>query len=187
METKKDIRTYIQNKKKKLSQDEIFYKSSIITKKLIELPEYMDSECIFTYINFNEEVVTRDIILHASEYGKRVAVPMIRNQSMNFYYINSLEDLRPGYFGILEPREIFKAKEKNPCMIMPGLAFDIKGHRIGYGKGFYDKYLKNHLEYKRIALAYEFQVFDRIPYAEQDIPVDKIVTEEEVITVDSGK
>lgn len=183
METKKEIRTYIKNEKKKLSQEEILYKSSIIAKRLIELPEYINSKCIFIYVNFNEEVITRDIISHAIEHGKRVAVPVIKNQNMDFYYINGLEDLSPGYFGILEPRELFKTKEENPCIIMPGLAFNMKGHRIGYGKGFYDEYLKNRLEYKRIALAYKFQVLDKIPYGESDIPVDKIVTEGEVITV----
>lgn len=187
METKKEIRAYIKNQKKVLSQEEVIYKSNIITKKLVELPEYKESTCIFIYVSFNEEVVTRDIILHAIEHGKRVAVPMIKKQSMDFYYINSLEDLSRGYFGIEEPKEMPKAKEKNSCVIMPGLAFDMKGYRIGYGKGFYDSYLTNHLDYKRIALAYKFQIFDKIPYTEFDIPVDKIVTEEELITIVPSK
>lgn len=183
METKAEIRNCIKNKKKKMTLAEIEKYSYKIIEVFTGLQEFKDTPCILTYVNFNEEVVTKNLIREALALGKRVAVPKIVDNRMDFYYIHSFQDLKLSDYGILEPYKLIEAKESSALMVMPGLAFDLKGHRIGYGKGYYDGYIKNHLDYHRIVLAYRFQVFEEIPFGDSDISVHQIVTEKEMITI----
>jgi 5-formyltetrahydrofolate cyclo-ligase len=101
---------------------------------------------------------------------------------MKFFYITSFEeDLEDGYFGIREPKEIHPAKEENALLLMPGVAFDEARHRVGYGGGFYDRFLEAHPGMVTVALAFEFQVKEEVPFEEFDIRPSRIVTEKRVI------
>lgn len=159
-----------------------------IFNRLIDSSLYHDAGVIFTYVSFNSEVDTRKLIEHSLKCGKKICVPRINRDSkaMEVYYISAMEDLAPGYFGILEPNEgCARAKSRDmDLVIMPGLAFDRRGNRIGYGRGFYDRYLlAEGVSAKKIALAYHFQVMDRILSWDYDVRVDGIITDEKTILI----
>lgn len=181
MEEKQVIRNRIAEQKKKMSEIEIQQKSNHIVEKLFSLSDYIEAECIYAFVNFNQEVVTRQIILNAIDSGKRIAVPKITEKKMKFYFIHSLEDVKSGYMGILEPITEEEATVSNALMLMPGVAFDTNRNRIGYGKGYYDSYLNSHKIKKKIGLAYDFQIVNEIQADEYDIKPDYILTETKII------
>lgn len=177
---KEFIRQEMKQKKEVLTSDEISQKSDSIQRFLYELPLYKDAEAIFCYVSFNEEVRTADIITKALLDGKKVYVPKIVKGNMKFIEIMSLSDLVPGFFGILEPKS---SEEVVPShhnfVIVPGLAFDKAGRRIGYGKGFYDRYFEMYGEdrFIKVALAYEFQIYEELQECPEDVKMDMILTE----------
>lgn len=164
-----------------------------ILARLLKTEEYKSCSCLFCFISFGSEINTHNIIRQAFLDGKRVYAPRVQMQGMNFYEIKDLEGLIPSRFGVLEPIE----KEENRyddticnidytnikldninLMLLPGLAFDLMGNRIGYGAGYYDRYLDLFSEkhFYKIALAYDFQIMEAINADAQDIKVDAIVT-----------
>lgn len=182
---KASIRSLILAKRKNLSRKYVIEKSGLITEHVLSLKEYKEADCVFAYISLNNEADMHDLLLYALKSGKRVAVPRVCKTDMDFYYIDSLERLVKGSFGILEPfSDALPAEyEKNAVMLIPGVAYDMAGNRIGYGGGYYDRYFAKQMELKTnlmnciIAPAYEFQITDEIPSEEHDIRVNKIVTE----------
>jgi 5-formyltetrahydrofolate cyclo-ligase len=119
------------------------------------------------------------LIEAALEAGKRVAVPKVIGQEMEFIYLSSLKELSIGYQGIEEPAGTLVAAEKKVLMIMPGLAFDKAGNRVGYGGGFYDRYLNKNQDkdFVKLALAFDFQIVDSLTAEACDEPVDAILSE----------
>lgn len=178
MYRKEEIRKIIQTYRKALSRDDAVMKSIAILDKVIKMDAYRTASCVYCYIDFKNEVMTKPLIKRAWADGKRVAVPRIEEGGMEFYYINSYEELEPGTMGILEPKkECAVAREMDALVIMPGLAFDRKKHRIGYGGGYYDRYFDKKNSHYKIALAYEFQIFEAFSYEMHDVSPDIIVTE----------
>ena len=182
MLTKKHIRNKISVKRNKLSEEFISFNSDIIMRKLIEKKEYKKAKIIYIYMSKIGEVDTKNIIKHSLEVGKKVAIPKIINEEMYFYYINSIEDTKKGYFDINEPINIEEnnlaiPKGAEELIIMPGVAFDYNKHRIGCGKGFYDKYLSKNKFTKKIAITFNFQILENIPNSEFDVLPDIIITE----------
>lgn len=183
MEAKKEIRKRIRFERAALSLSKRQENSSVIQSRLLENPLYLHADEVYCYTSFGDEVSTDRIMATAWKQGKRLAVPkIINNDYMEFYYINSREDLREGYFHILEPITTRKADGKNVLVVMPGVAFDRKGGRIGYGRGFYDSYLKKHPDYARLALAFSMQLVDTVPTEAHDILPELIITEGAVYT-----
>ena len=180
--TKKEIRRMMIEKKSKLMTLDICRVSRPIIDNLISMPEFINAEAVFCYMEYNQEIITHPIIGKAGEMGKRVAAPKVINKSMDFYYIESFDDVIPGYKGILEPIDNNIAHEKKVFVIMPGLAYDMDFNRIGYGGRFYDAYFAAHpeTEFFRAALVYDFQIVDHIEPEEHDVPVEAIVTKEQV-------
>lgn len=148
---------------------------------------YRKADWIYTYISFDSELDTIGLIRTVLNDGKHVAVPKIQGRNMNFWEILSLEDCRPGIWGILEPvlsgmEETVKYPAEIPGLILvPGLAFDRNGNRLGYGGGYYDRYLENHPGFISTALAYPIQIVDKVPSEGHDRRVDYILTPEEII------
>ncbi len=162
----KEIRKNISNKEE---QD------NIIFNKVINLEEYKQSNLILTYVSLKDEVDTIKLIKHSLESGKKVAVPKCEGNDIVFYKISSLEDLQEGSFQILEPKtnEIVKDFDNSICII-PGLAFDKQNNRIGYGRGFYDRFLENYFGIK-IGLTYRECICDKIDSEINDIKMDRII------------
>ncbi len=152
--------------------------SAAIAKNVLNLSVYQETSLVLVYIDYKNEVQTRPIIEAAWRDGKQVAAPKVNGKEMDFYLLNSMNDLESGYMGILEPREgLVRTDAVEGMMVMPGVAFDRDRHRVGYGGGFYDRFLEAHPQIRRVAVAYEFQLFDEVPHEEFDICPEVLVTE----------
>jgi len=181
---KEKLRKEIKEKRRKLSKEENRKKSKEIKEKLFGLKEYRDARVVLFYVSYNGEVFTHDMILE-SFYKKNVIVP-VSNKEDNTLILSRLkswDELSIGSYRILEPR-IEKIRKTNikdiDLIIVPGVAFDIKGNRMGHGKGYYDKLLSE-AKATTIGLSFEFQIVEKIPVEPHDIPVHKIVTEDRII------
>lgn len=164
----KEIRKSIKNKE---------LLDNIIFNKIIELKEYKESKMILIYVSLNDEVDTFKLIEHSLEIGKEVAVPKCEGDNILFYNIKTLLDLQEGRFRILEPRtnEVVDNFSDSICII-PGIAFDKENNRIGYGRGFYDRFLEEYDGIK-IGLAYRECICDKIDNETTDIKMDIVLTD----------
>jgi len=177
---KRALRKEILDKRNRMKKEDIIKKSRGIREKLFLMPEFMNSKTIAFYISFGSEVFTHSMIKELLG-KKRILAPKTTDNEIIFSEIGDFNELKPGKFNILEPVDIKEADHnKIDLIIVPGIVFDKKGHRIGYGYGFYDKLLKK-INCKKIGLAFSLQIVDKIPKEDYDVAVDKIVTEEEVI------
>lgn len=153
--------------------------SDKIKDKILNNVFYKEAKSIFCFIGFGSEVNTIGIIEDALRDGKQVYVPRVRNKEMKVIRIDSLDKLKPGVFGILEPEDGEELNFDCDLILMPGVAFTKEGKRLGYGGGYYDKYLAQYNSNTlKIAIAYSIQVIDFIPTESYDKIVDYIVTEE---------
>lgn len=157
-----------------------------IVKNLTEHACYRETQVLLTYVSFRSEVDTISLIEQAFSDGKAVFVPRVAGREMDFFRIESLRDLAEGYHGILEPQnhitEVYSPIAGRALMCMPGAAFDRAHHRIGYGGGYYDRYLSGVSGQMKdmictAALAYDCQILQEIPWDSHDICPGWIVTE----------
>lgn len=185
--SKSELRKTILKMRDELSTEEHRELSEIIIDKIIDWDVYKDCESLLVYVSFRSEVNTYDVIRAALYTGKKVYCPKIYRDDMFFYQINSLDDLIPGYMGIMEPKEglaDFNNTGGKTLVLMPGSVFDKNGNRVGYGKGYYDRFLtdcrKKGVNLITSALAFSFQVVENIPAEEHDYKTDYIFTEKEI-------
>ncbi|MFH1073973.1 MAG: 5-formyltetrahydrofolate cyclo-ligase [Candidatus Firestonebacteria bacterium] len=158
------------------------YKSRVIMKKLFSLPEFKKAKKVMFYVSFNNEVDTHKMISKALKIKKKIYVPVADFKNMRLS-INRIREfpgnLKRSKYGILEPgkeyKDIFKGN-KIDIIVVPGIGFDCDGNRIGYGGGFYDRLLKR-IKAVKIGLAFDFQMFKKIPTDENDQKLDMIITE----------
>ena len=181
MEEKKEIRKKIFKARKEHTDAWIRENSLRITEALTQLPEYRNAERIMAYADYNHEVITRYIIEQAWKDGKEVAVPKVFGKDMVFYRLTDFSQLESGYFGIPEPKEDGETVSwEEAMMVMPGVAFDVNCNRVGYGGGFYDRFLEKHPEVCRVAVGFSFQILPEVPTEPTDIRPQVIVTEENI-------
>ena len=176
---KKALRRQIGEKKSALSALEIDQRSRALAEKLFETPQYRAAKSLYAYLSFNQEVRTNPIIERAWADGKRVAVPKVIGKDMVFIWIDSFDNLAPqGAFNITEPIENGPvADDPAALVLMPGLAFDPAGHRVGYGGGYYDRFLAEEPDHPLVALCYDFQMLEHLEVENHDIPVDLVITD----------
>jgi len=162
-------------------------KNQALRERLLALDEYAASTTVLFYVSFRTEVDTLRAIRLSLEGGKTVVLPKVdpRRRELDLFRIESLNDLISGYRGIPEPG-LTKNRETKPedvdLVVLPGLAFDRTGNRIGYGGGYYDRLLaRSRPDMPRIALAYDEQIFERIDAEAHDQRVSVIVTDRETI------
>ncbi len=172
---KKELREKFLKIRKSLNAIDRVKSNKEIIKKLINLSEYKECKLLLSYVSTSEEVDTIKLIETSLQQGKEVAVPRCEGEVISFYYIKSLKELKEGNFRILEPRNNNRVTnfEKSIC-IVPGICFDKKGDRIGYGKGYYDRFLSNYKGTK-IGLTYKECICDNIDIDKYDINVDKVI------------
>lgn len=180
METKKDIRKRVLTNRDDIDKKEWEKKSRKIQTQVITHPFFLESNVIYCYVDYRNEVGTESIIKEAWKLGKQVAVPKVEGEEMSFYYISDFSDLEEGYRQILEPDGRFPANAEHALVIMPGVAFDQSRNRIGYGKGFYDRFMDKHSTYHTIALAFECQMMDEIEADMYDYRPEILITEEHI-------
>ncbi|MFA6917946.1 MAG: 5-formyltetrahydrofolate cyclo-ligase [Candidatus Gracilibacteria bacterium] len=172
------IRKKTLNQRLKSDKKELKRQSHEIMRKLLVTRIFQKGKNILFYMPIQNEVDTKPLIEFTMKKNKNVLVPRVENEeSMDSYKINSLKDLIVGKFDVLEAK---KSCEKFPkkdidLIIIPGIAFDERGYRIGFGKGYYDNFLKG-LRARKIALAYDFQIVKNIPGESHDIKMDVIIT-----------
>lgn len=196
MVTKKDIRKDILVKRMEMEPCEVFRKSGMILERLRTLDICKKSRIVMCYVDYKNEVMTRELITFFLSYGKKVSIPAVIEKSdksgnsiliMEASEIADIDnELETGHYGIPEPKKEF-LRILNPEMldmvIVPGICFGRDRSRIGYGKGYYDRYLKRVRDNCiKIGLAYDFQVLDDIPTSGNDIRMDMIVTESGIIS-----
>ena len=156
--------------------------SASITRQVLELPEIQAAITIFIFISYGNEVHTHDLLKHFLIQGKSLAVPKIlASKTMIATPFQQWDDLVPGELGILTPQGETAYSGDFDVVITPGLGFTTQGHRIGYGRGYYDRWFATHRTGHKIAICFEAQITDVLPVDESDVPVDMIVTENRVI------
>jgi 5-formyltetrahydrofolate cyclo-ligase len=180
METKGSIRKQIFRLRKEASPEQLEADSRKIFARIRAMEEYRKAAAVYAYVDVNGEVMTREFIAGAWADGKLVAVPKVRGKDMTFYVLEDFGQLEAGYFGIPEPVRGREADAEDALMIVPGVAFDRLRHRIGYGQGFYDRYLSRHWEHFTVAAAFDFQIVDEVPAEPTDICPDRLVTESRI-------
>lgn len=163
--------------------------SASILASVKKLPMYDQANTIMIYLSYGSEVMTDFIINSAIEEGKNVVVPAIKNPGdlcMQAVKIMRLEEVNKFVYDIRQPEVIpddVVVKEDINLVLVPGLAFDLSGNRLGYGKGYYDRWLKDIPLYKTIGLAYDFQITNKLPVGKHDLPIGTIVTEQRIIQI----
>jgi len=176
------LREQVLEKRKSISKEEVHEKSLKIFENLFSLKEVSEAQNVALYISFNNEVETRQIIEKLWKIGKNVFVPVVENGSFSFAKLTSFENLRENQFGILGPceKEIIDPKEID-LFVVPGLAFDSSGNRLGWGKGYYDIFFnKNKISAKKIGLAFELQIVEKISHKPHDVKMDFLLTNTEI-------
>ena len=173
---KKELRRQIREKKRTMTETEIVEKSAKLGELFAASSLYQNAQTIYGYLPYNQEVRTIPMLEQALKDGKRVAVPKVISDEMVFIYMDDLSKVEKGYAGIPEPvADGPAADDTHALVLMPGLAFDPQGHRIGYGGGFYDKFLASEPEHPTLALCYDFQMLPHLETEAFDIPVDCVL------------
>ena len=173
---KQELRRAIRERKRAMTEEEIVERSNALAEKFYNSPAYQTANTIYGYLPYNQEVRTVPMLQRALDEGKRVAVPKVYGEEMRFIYLEDLTQVSKGYAGIPEPiADAPVADDQRALVLMPGLAFDPQGHRIGYGGGFYDRFLAQEPHHPTLALCYEFQMQAHLDTEEFDIPVDTVL------------
>ena len=181
---KKALRREILKKRDALTPAEQERAEVLITERILGHQWFYGSEILLGFASYGSEIRTWQILEEALKKGKRVYLPKIENEEMNFYRLGDLSELNEGYRGIQEPdghTEKFVYGEKSAgktLLLMPGVAFDPYRNRMGYGKGFYDRFLagKEGLQIRSIAIGHACQMVDRLPAEEHDVKPYQVIT-----------
>lgn len=191
METKSEIRKKIRSLRRAVTSKEKAEWDRSLKDRLFELEEMKHPVSVFCYLDIRNEAGTRLILEELWQKNIPVAVPRVLGCEMEFFYIEDLSETRPSAMGILEPEpELLGSERSIPArpshdsvIIVPAAAFSGNGIRIGYGGGYYDKYLNrfSNIMWKKIGLGYDFQLFDSLPYESHDCLLDQIVTPTQTI------
>ncbi|MEW6713743.1 MAG: 5-formyltetrahydrofolate cyclo-ligase [Nitrospirota bacterium] len=191
---KKSLRESLLAKRDNITGEDKKAKDSVIRKRLFSLEYFKDAKTILFYASFRSEVDTLKAIQNTLKLKKRVALPVVdtEHKQLKLYEVHDISELSTGYMGIPEPvpsRTRSMGLNEIDIEIIPGIGFDLKGNRLGYGAGYYDKLLshkskrlsKTKGRITTIALAFEEQIAEKIPSEPHDIRVDLIVTDKRVI------
>lgn len=185
---KKELRKKYLHMRSSIPKSEIIEKSHTIIQKLVKTDYYRHANVIMTYVDFKNEVVTRDFMQVALDDGQRIVVPVTDTASRKLY-LSEIKDIRhelgPGTYGVLEPKKEFIREvsiDELDLILVPGLVYDMRGYRIGYGGGYYDRLLRNiNKKTKTIGLAFDFQLVPMLVVESHDQKVDIIITEKRII------
>ena len=168
------LRKAISARKKCLTEEEMEFASQALLEQLVEHPAYQEAESIYAYLSYNQEVRTEPIIRRAMADGKRVAVPKVEDGEMKFLWLDGASAISDGYKGIPEPENGEEAMDETALVLMPGLLFDTLGNRMGYGGGFYDRFLAKE-KHPTLALCYDFQFVEYLETESHDLPVQTVL------------
>ena len=181
-------RSEIIKQRKNINAEDRIRLSDMISDRVTGMPEYINADTVLVYADYNGEVATDKLICRALLDGKKVFAPVSDpDYTLDFYRVFAIGELEPGTYGIREPLRIEYLQLKdsdithNTLCITPGSVFDRNCNRMGYGKGYYDRFFAEHEIKNRIGLAFELQIVESIETGEYDVPMTAVVTENEVI------
>lgn len=178
-EAKKLHRKELLKKRNSLSEEEHTSMGRAIMEKLLSRPRVKEAKTIAFYLHKGSEVKTSEMIEKALGLGKEILVP-VTDHEITFYRFSSFKDLQKGKYSIPEPKSRAAPSKPPDVIIIPGITFGLCMHRIGYGKGYYDKYLGKSFAY-RIGICYDLQVMEKLPTHPNDQRMDEIITEKRII------
>ncbi|MGI5960130.1 MAG: 5-formyltetrahydrofolate cyclo-ligase [Massiliimalia sp.] len=184
---KKELRLHYRTLRKEMSPQEKREKDDGIFRRLVDSPDVKNAGTILCFVSTLIEIDTHRLIYYALRHGKKVAVPRCLDDkgSMAFFVIRSMADLERGAFQLLEPslQRCPKLTDfRRSVCIVPGFSFDDQGFRLGYGKGYYDRFLSRYPGVK-IGICYENCIAEKLPHGRYDVPVDYLITEQHVRTI----
>jgi 5-formyltetrahydrofolate cyclo-ligase len=183
--SKADIRRDVLKARRSLPANQVESLSARIQDSFIALPEFLDAEAIASYVAKRDEVQTQKIMRSVLSAGKRLLLPRTDPSSLSLHFceVRSLDQLAPGYLGILEPPLESKAVplKESQLVVVPVVAWDDTGQRMGYGKGYFDRELRSRGRAAAAGLAFESQHRNRLPATLSDVPLDIIVTERRIL------
>lgn len=185
-EQKKALRSEILKKRNSIAPPDLVAFSNRICSCVTTESKYVRCNDILLYSHFGSEVKTDYIFEHALKDGKNVYFPKVEGNIMNFYKVNSMDDLKTGFKGMLEPYNGLKHSNESSkaIIIVPGSVFGRDGYRIGYGRNFYDNFLSRFPDMYKIGICFSRQLVDTIPVDESDVQLDEIICEECILTRD---
>ncbi|MBI5223189.1 5-formyltetrahydrofolate cyclo-ligase [Candidatus Micrarchaeota archaeon] len=203
--SKSDLRLSLLKQRNSLSADQVQILSRTICDNVLLHPRFISAKIVFLYSSFGSEVSTRDLIIRAVSLGKEVYLPVLvrsivcaegidKNGNpidmtppphLAFRQFTSFSEMKIGEFGIMEPTSNLAPLKAPDLIIVPGVGFDLHGHRLGYGKGYYDRLLQNSSGY-RIGIGFDFQIIDKIPDDSHDQKMDEIVSEKRNLKILKG-
>ena len=173
---KSALRKQIRDQKRAMTPEQIEEKSLKLGQLFFASEAYQNAKSIYGYLPYNQEVRTVFMLEQALKDGKRVAVPKCYGDEMRFIWMDDLSKVEKGYANIPEPiADDPVADDETALVLMPGLAFDPQGNRMGYGGGFYDKFLDKENCHPTLALCYDFQMMEHLQTEDHDIPVDTVL------------
>lgn len=174
--TKDELRQNIRQQKRQMTESEIEEKSRILAEAFLATDAYRQAKSLYGYISYNQEVRTLPILEQALRDGKAVALPKCYGPEMRFIWIQDLAQVQKLPRRAPEPIADFPvADDPTALVLMPGLAFDSQGHRLGYGGGYYDKFLAAEPQHPTVALCFDFQMVDCLETQNFDIPADLVL------------
>lgn len=180
---KKDLRESFSNKRKQMSGEEIRLKSKSICEIIIDCQDFQQAKQLFCYYPLGNEVDILPLIIESFRSGKVVCFPKVLNKTtIKFYQVTSLDDLEIGCFNVMEPKTTLEIiPTHNDLMIVPGLIFDKTNARIGYGGGYYDRYIQTAMtlnpKFATFGVCFEWQLIESLPTADYDQKVERIINE----------
>ena len=185
---KRELRKNILKKRNAIYPADLMKKSELISRCIEMESRFLRAKNVLLYYSFGSEVKTDYLLKKSLEMGKRVYYPKVTGDDMDFYRVYSAGEFTSGFKGIMEPNEAgelfgLDSMDKS-IIIVPGTVFGRNGYRIGYGRGFYDRYLRRYKDIYKVGVCFSCQLIDNCPYDNLDVRLDEIVTDSEILTAD---
>lgn len=177
MSEKEQIRKIYRNGRNSLNQEQVQEWSGQICERLQASQLYRDAAAVCFYYPLGKEVNLLAAAAKALEERKKVAFPKTEGDEIRFYQVENLKDFREGSFHVMEPVSDKRLMETTPLVLTPGLVFDRQKNRMGYGRGYYDRFAAGTPDAVKVGIAYEMQITEQIPVDGYDVPMDYILTE----------
>ena len=180
MTPKQEIRKKYKSLRNEMSSQEVKEKSNQICQNFISSNLFQQAERIMAYAPLGNEVDIRPVIEEGWRQQKRIVFPKVFGDTMRYFEISSFSQLKEGTFHVMEPVETNPVDWEEALVFVPGVAFDRQGNRMGYGKGYYDRFFEEKTDCVKVGVAYELQVANHLPTEENDLPMEYLVTEKGV-------
>lgn len=175
---KKKVREELKRERERLSPEQVRQASGKICMKLRGHLWFWHADTVCFYYPLGNEVDLLPLAKEALACGMKVAFPKVHGEDMDFYQVSSLGDFAEGSFHVMEPMGGSMIQSETPLVLVPGVGFDFYGNRMGYGKGYYDRYFSQHPFCRKVGIAYSQQLVESLPKCHYDVPMDGIVTEQ---------